>query len=47
MFNIERDLAEEVLQQYNYDIEAAANFFLGGQSNGTSFFNNNSLNDNF
>lgn len=35
MFKIQRDLAEDILQQFNFDIEAAANFFLSGPSNGT------------
>ncbi|VDL61191.1 unnamed protein product [Hymenolepis diminuta] len=33
MFKIQRDLAEDILQQFNFDIEAAANFFLSGPSN--------------
>ncbi|KAM3173169.1 hypothetical protein ACTXT7_013016 [Hymenolepis weldensis] len=33
MFKIQRDLAEDILQQFNFDIEAAANFFLSGPPN--------------
>lgn len=32
MFKIQRDLAEDILQQFNFDIEAAANFLLSGPS---------------
>nr|CUU99450.1 hypothetical transcript [Hymenolepis microstoma] len=32
MFKIQRDLAEDILQQFNFDIEAAADFLLSGHS---------------